>query len=185
MLPIATSFGMIRPWNNQDAEALVKYADNYNVWINMRDGFTHPFTAERARLFLEAAGRQKPVPFCAIATHQEAIGGIGISLNQDVHRLTAELGYWLGEPYWGRGIMSEAVAKFSDYAFESFGLVRLYAEPYAHNQNSCRVLEKAGFVLEGRLKSSVIKEGQIIDQLMYAKVKTPAEKALDKSAQAE
>ncbi len=179
MLPITTSFGMIRPWQDLDAEALLKYANNYNVWINMRDGFTHPYTAERAKLFLEAACRQEPVTYCAIATPAEAIGGIGISLGQDVHRLTAELGYWLAEPFWGRGIMSEAVARFSNYAFESFSLVRLYAEPYAHNQNSCRVLEKAGFVLEGRLKSSVIKEGQILDQLMYAKVR-----ALDKFAQA-
>ena len=184
MLPITTSFGMIRPWAIKDAEAFEKHANNYQVWVNLRDGFPYPCTRERAQSFVEAASRQNPVTFCALATHEEAIGGIGITLNQDVHRLTAELGYWLGEPFWGRGMMSEAVAKFSDYAFETFGLVRLYAEPYAHNENSCRVLEKAGFVLEGRLKSSVIKEGQILDQLMYAKIKAPSEKALDKSAQA-
>jgi ribosomal-protein-alanine N-acetyltransferase len=81
------------------------------------------------------------------------------------------MGYWLGEPFWGKGIMSEAVAKFADYGFEQFGLVRIYAEPYAHNAASCRVLEKAGFALEGRLRSNVIKDGQVIDQCMYAKVR--------------
>lgn len=116
-------------------------------------------------------GRQNPTTFFAIATQEEAIGGIGISLNQDVHRLTAEMGYWLGEPYWGKGLMTEAVAKFTEYAFECFHLVRIYAEPYASNPNSCRVLEKAGYVLEGRLRSSVIKDGQILDQFLYARIK--------------
>jgi RimJ/RimL family protein N-acetyltransferase len=116
---------------------------------------------------------QNPPTVLAIATRQEAIGSIGLSPNQDVHRLTAEMGYWLGEPFWGKGIMSEAVAKFADYGFEQFGLLRIYAEPYAPNAASGRVLEKAGFVLEGRLRSSVIKDGQIIDQFMYAKVRHP------------
>ncbi len=99
---IPTSFGAIRQWRNHDADALVKYANNRNVWINMRDAFPHPYTIADAAAFLEMVGLQTPTTFFAIATHEEAIGGIGVSLNQDVHRLTAEMGYWLAEPFWGK-----------------------------------------------------------------------------------
>ena len=166
---ITTSYGMIRPWKDRDVSALVKYANNRNVWINMRDGFPFPYTQESARAFLEVVSRQDPVTFYAIATPHEAIGGIGITVNADVHRLTAEMGYWLGEPYWGKGIMTETVTRFSEYVFAQLGLVRIYAEPYAGNPSSCRVLEKAGYVLEGRVRCNVIKDGQIMDQLIYAK----------------
>jgi [ribosomal protein S5]-alanine N-acetyltransferase len=168
---IRTSFGGIRPWSSHDAAALVKYANNRNVWLNLRDAFPHPYTEASAAAFLEMAGLQSPTTVFAIATQEEAIGGIGVSLNQDVHRLTAEMGYWLGEPHWGKGLMTEAVAKFTEYAFECFQLMRIYAEPYAGNRKSCRVLEKAGFVLEGRLRSSVIKDGQILDQFLYARIR--------------
>lgn len=171
MTPITTSFGLIRPWHSSDAVALSRHANNRNIWINLRDGFPFPYTLQHAHSFLDRVSHQNPVTFCAIATQQEAIGGIGITLNQDVHRLTAELGYWLAEPYWGKGYMTETVIKFTDYAFERFGLVRIYAEPYAYNEGSFRVLEKAGFILEGRLRGSVIKDGKITDQLLYAKIK--------------
>jgi len=169
---IQTSFGMIRPWSTLDKVALVKYANNRRVWLNMRDAFPHPYTESSADNFLEMVRLQNPTTFFAISTDDEAIGGIGVSLDQDVHRLTAEMGYWLGEPYWGKGVMTEAVAKFSQYAFECFHLMRIYAEPYANNLGSCRVLEKVGFSLEGRLRSSVIKDGQILDQFLYAQIRT-------------
>ncbi|MBN1894855.1 GNAT family N-acetyltransferase [bacterium] len=168
---VETSYGGIRHWSDADAPALAKHANNRKIWLNLRDGFPHPYTLENARAFLEMVGRQDPKTFFAIATQEEAIGAIGITPNMDVHRLTAEMGYWLAEPFWGKGIMTETVAKFTDFALEHFGLVRIYAEPYAYNAASCRVLEKAGFVLEGRLKNSVIKDGVITDQLLYAKVK--------------
>jgi [ribosomal protein S5]-alanine N-acetyltransferase len=171
MSSIPTSFGEIRPWRLDDADALVKYANNRKVWLNLRDGFPHPYTPEAAQAFLARVTALTPVTMWAIATSAEAIGGVGLSINQDVHRLTAELGYWLGEPYWGKGLMTETVAKVTAYGFEQFGLVRIYAEPYAYNAASCRLLEKAGYVLEGRLRSSVIKDGQIHDQYMYAAVR--------------
>jgi ribosomal-protein-alanine N-acetyltransferase len=167
---IPTSFGVIRSWSSADAAALVKYANNRKVWLNLRDLFPHPYTEASAAAFLEMVGRQSPATHFAIATQEEAIGGIGLSLNQDVHRLTAEMGYWLGEPYWGKGLMTEAVTKFTEYAFERFQLLRIYAEPFATNANSCKVLEKAGFFLEGRLRNSVIKDGQILDQLLYSRI---------------
>lgn len=162
---------MIRPWSLHDAPALVKYANNRKVWLNLRDAFPHPYTQASATTFLEMVARQNPTTFFAIATREEAIGGIGISPNQDVHRLTAEMGCWLAEPYWGKGFMTEAVGRFTQFVFDTFPLVRIYAEPYATNASSCRVLEKAGFALEGRLRSSVIKDGQILDQLLYARIR--------------
>lgn len=169
-LPISTSFGSIRPWAARDEDALCRYGSSRAIWLNMRDGFPHPFNPQAARDFLERAAAQAPTMFCALATPQEAIGGIGISPGSDVHRLTGELGYWLAEPYWGRGIMSEAVRAFCTYAFEQFHLVRIYAEPYAANPASARVLEKAGFQLEAILRSNVVKDGKILDQCLYARI---------------
>ncbi len=171
MRPVTTSFGLIRPWGDGDVEALVKYAGSRAVWRNMRDAFPHPYTVERARAFLALVAGQDPMTYWAIATDREAIGGIGVTLNQDVHRLTAELGYWLGEPFWGRGIMTECVTAFTDLAFDRYGLVRVYAMPYADNAASSRVLEKAGYALEGRLRRNVIKDGRILDSLVYARLK--------------
>jgi len=168
---VPTSFGGIRPWTSDDTPALVKYANNRKVWLNMRDAFPHPYTKASAATFLEKVDGQNPTTFFAIATGHEAIGGIGLVPRQDVHRLTAELGYWLGEPYWGKGIMTEAVDKFVAWAFEQFPFVRIYAEPYATNASSCRVLEKAGFALEGRLRRSAIKDGQILDQFLYSRIR--------------
>jgi RimJ/RimL family protein N-acetyltransferase len=171
MLTIPASFGAIRPWSDTDVDSIVKYADNRNVWLNLRDGFPHPYTRDDARSFLALVKQQNPMTFFAIASDDKAIGAIGITLNQDVHRLTAELGYWIGEPFWGKGIMSEAVRLFTDFAFDNFRLVRIYAEPYTANKGSCRVLEKAGYSLEGRLRSNVIKDNQILDQFLFARVR--------------
>jgi ribosomal-protein-alanine N-acetyltransferase len=168
---IITSFGCLRPWCTQDDAAIAKYANNRAIWLNLRDGFPHPYSIEDARNFLNAAINQHPDTFYAIATPEEAIGSIGITILSDVHRLTAELGYWLAEPYWGRGVMSEAVRAFTDYAFERFGLVRIFAEPYARNAASCRVLEKAGFSLEGRMRRAAIKDGQQTDMFLYARIR--------------
>ena len=170
MMPIATSYGSIRSWSMGDVPALVKYADNRNVSQRMRDAFPYPYTTADANAFLGIVARQNPVTFFAVATSDEAIGGIGITRNADVHRLTAEMGYWLAEPYWGQGIMTETARAFSDFAFGAFGPVRIYAEPYEGNAASCRVLEKAGFTLEGRMRRNVIKDGRILDQYLYAKV---------------
>ncbi len=114
----------------------------------------------------------QPQTIFAIASLDEAIGSIGFSLGQDVHRYTAELGYWLAEPYWNRGIITEAIQAVTNYAFEKLELVRIYAEPYDSNPASSQVLEKNGFQYEGRLKANVYKDGKVKDQLMYAKTKT-------------
>jgi RimJ/RimL family protein N-acetyltransferase len=126
---------------------------------------------EDALWWIEFANSEKPVSNFAIEVDGAAVGAIGLLLRDDVYRLSAEIGYWLGEEFWGRGIASRAVAALSDYAFASFGLCRLYAEVFEWNPASMRVLEKAGYQFEGRLRKGVIKDGQVIDACLYALVR--------------
>ena len=151
-----------------DLESLVKYADNRNVWINLRDRFPHPYTRRDGQRFIRNMCASEPETAFAIATAGEAVGGIGFVLLQDVERVSAEIGYWLGEPFWGRGLATEAVVAVTRHAIAAHGLTRLFAVPFAYNKASCRVLEKAGYVLEARLRRSAIKDGRIVDQYQYA-----------------
>lgn len=154
-----------------DASALAKHANNRRVWLGLRDLFPHPYTIEHANEFLQlVTTKEPPTEFC-MDIDGAAVGGIGIRIGEDVHCYTAELGYWLSEDFWGHGIASEAVPAVTEYCFENFPLRRIYAEPYATNPASARVLEKAGFALEGRLKNNVFKDGQVLDSLLYARAK--------------
>jgi RimJ/RimL family protein N-acetyltransferase len=150
---------------------LQRYANNRKVWLNLRDRFPHPYTSEDAHAFLSRIVEEKPETSFAIATSSEAIGGIGLHLGADIHCKTAELGYWLGEPFWNRGIMSEAVTSFTHQAFREFDLERIYAVPFDHNRASARILEKAGFHCEGRMRASVFKNGEVLDSFLYARVR--------------
>jgi ribosomal-protein-alanine N-acetyltransferase len=161
----------IRPWRLNDAKSLANHANNRKVWLALRDLFPHPYTIEDAHEFLQRAIRERPTTNFCIEVNSSASGGIGVRLGQDVHRHTAELGYWLGETFWGRGIITEAVMAFTDFCFDNFQLRRIYAEPFANNPASARVLEKAGFLFEARLKSNVIKDGKLLDSLLYAKTR--------------
>jgi RimJ/RimL family protein N-acetyltransferase len=158
----------VRSWEAGDCESLAKYANNRNIWVNLRDRFPHPYTRRDAREFIRHARGVSPETAFAIAVNGEAVGGIGFMLQSDVERVSAEIGYWLGEPFWGRGIATEALAAVTKYAIDTFALTRVYALPFAWNVGSCRVLEKCGYVLEGRLRRSAMKDGQIVDQLQYA-----------------
>jgi RimJ/RimL family protein N-acetyltransferase len=162
---------MIRSWKMDDAPSIVKYANNVNIWRNLREEFPNPYTLPVAQDFISKITAQDPETVFAIATPKEAIGGIGLLIGRDIHRYTAELGYWLAEPFWNKGIMTEAVKLIADYAFEHLNLNRVFAEPYDRNHASMRVLEKAGFQFEGRLKGNAYKDGEILDQLLYAKLK--------------
>ena len=162
---------VIRPWSLDDAVSLQRHADNRNIWQYLRDVFPHPYTLDDAHAFLRQVTNQKPETTFAIATPSEAIGCIGLKLGSDVHRKTAELGYWLGESYWGRGIMSEAVAEMTGWAFATIDLQRIYAEPFANNAASMRVLERAGYMCEGRLRRHVFKDGKLLDALLYARLR--------------
>jgi RimJ/RimL family protein N-acetyltransferase len=158
----------IRSWRWSDLESLVTYANNRSIWINVRDRFPHPYTARDGRAFLKRTRDQQPETAFAIDLNGEAVGGIGFQLQGDVERVSAEIGYWLGEPFWGRGIVTEALVALTEYAVVTHGLTRVFAVPFAWNQASCRVLEKAGYVLEGRLRRSAVKDGRVTDQLQYA-----------------
>jgi [ribosomal protein S5]-alanine N-acetyltransferase len=161
---------ILRDWQMADAPRIVKYADNRKIWQNLRDGFPHPYRIQDAKLFIKRVNAAHPRTVFAIATKSEAIGSIGLMLGADVHRFTAEMGYWLAEPFWGKGIMTQAVRFISNWAFRELKLHRIYAEPYATNPASHRVLEKAGFFREGILRSSAFKDGSIRDQFLYSRV---------------
>jgi [ribosomal protein S5]-alanine N-acetyltransferase len=154
-----------------DAESLVRHANNRKIWLAVRDRFPHPYTINDAHEFLRKAVTKQPTENFSIEVEAAAVGGIGIHLGQDVHRHTATLGYWLGENFWRRGIMTEAVAALTDFSFRNFPPRRISAEVFANNPASARVLEKAGFIFEARLKNNVIKDGEILDSLVYAKTK--------------
>ena len=162
---------VIRDWRMDDAPSIAKYANNRKIWINLRDGFPYPYQLSDAENFLSKVAQQKPRTVFAIANDKEAIGSIGLMLGEDVHRFTAEMGCWLAEPFWNKGIMSEVVRGFTDFAFEKFELNRIFAEPYIGNTASVRVFEKAGFVFEGTLRASVFKDGKVLDQYFYAKIR--------------
>jgi RimJ/RimL family protein N-acetyltransferase len=161
----------IRPWRLNDADSLARHANNRKVWIALRDLFPHPYTIEDAHTFLKSVINSEPVTLFCFEVNKAAVGGIGIRIGTDVHRRTAELGYWLSQEFWRRGIMSEAVGAFTEFCFEHFQLRRIFAEPFANNAASARVLEKAGFALEGRLKNNVLKDAKLLDSLLYARTR--------------
>ena len=162
---------MIRDWRIDDAPSVTNYANNRKIWINLRDGFPYPYQLSDAENFLSKVAQQNPRTVFAIANDKETIGSIGLMLGEDVHRFTAEMGYWLAEPFWNKGIMSGVVSQFTVFSFDKFELNRLFAEPYIVNTASVRVLEKAGFVLEGTLRANVFKDGKVLDQFLYAKIR--------------
>ena len=161
----------LRSWKLSDYRSLAKYANNRNIWINLRDVFPHPYNEDDARDYIRFAGGKSPETSFAIATSDEAIGAISLRLNEDVAKCSAEIGYWLGEPFWGQGIATRAVGAVVTWGFNTFDIVRIYASVFEWNPASCRVLEKNGFVFEGLARRSIIKDGETIDGLTYALVK--------------
>lgn len=170
-MEIALARGRIRSFRPDDAASLARHANSRAVWRNVRDHFPHPYTVEDAALWIERCREALPETQFAIEVDGEAAGGIGFFLQRDVERRSAEIGYWLGEAHWGRGVMTDAVRAATAYGFATFGLIRIYAMVFAWNAASCRVLEKAGYTLEGRLRRAVVKDGQVLDQLLYAAVR--------------
>ena len=163
---------VLRKWRPEDAGSIVKYADNKKIADNLRDGFPHPYSLSDAQNFIKNIGSDSDGRIClAIEIGGEAAGSIGVFAKEDVYIKSAEIGYWLGEPFWGQGVITDAIREICGLAFGKFDIVRIYAEPYAYNTGSRRALEKAGFALEGVLKKSVCKNGEIFDSCIYALVK--------------
>jgi RimJ/RimL family protein N-acetyltransferase len=162
---------VVRDWRADDRESLVRFADNRNVWINLTHRFPSPYTERDADAwFAMLAGMPQPTHW-AIEVDRAAVGGIGAIIGEGTYGKTADFGYWLGEPYWGRGIMTAAARVVSEYTLMHLGLVRLEARVFAWNPASMRVLEKSGFEREGLLRKSVFKDGQIIDSVLYGRVR--------------
>lgn len=160
-------------WNIDYAADIAKHANNKNIADKLRNVFPFPYTLQNATDYINfCIANEDNQQICnAITVNGEAVGSIGIFVQNDVYSRNAELGYWLSEQFWGKGIMTEATKQICDEAFETFDIVRIFAEPYAINRGSRRVLEKNGFVLEGIMKKSVFKNGNTYDSCMYALVK--------------
>lgn len=160
---------ILRKWKSSDLGNLVKNANNLNIASNLRDGFPFPYTHDHGRQWIEVAKNNDC--FFAITVNNEAVGGIGLSVGEDIERISAEVGYWLGEEHWRKGIVSSALKGIVDYGFNELKLERIFAVPLEDNIGSRKVLEKNGFVLEGILRKSVIKFGKIYNQALYARIK--------------
>lgn len=163
----------IRKWELSDAKDLAMALSNKKVQDNLRDGFPYPYTEQDGKDFIStmlSADENETFAF-AITVDNIAVGSISVFRQGNIHRRTAELGYYIAEEYWGRGIMTEAVRQICEYVFSKSDITRIYAEPFAYNTASCRVLEKAGFQYEGTLRSNAIKNGKVIDMKMYSKIK--------------
>jgi RimJ/RimL family protein N-acetyltransferase len=161
---------VVRPWREADVDSLAEQANNINVAKHLRDRFPHPYTRKHAQDFLKYATGLDDHSNLAIEVNGAAVGAIGYVPGNDVERFSAEIGYWLGEVFWGRGIVTEALQLTTEHAFRERNLLRLFALPFAENMASARVLEKCGYVREGLLRSSSVKYGMPRDQWLYARL---------------
>ncbi len=162
----------IREWRSGDAKSLTALLNNKKILDNLRDGLPFPYTERDALKYIDAMlGADKNSVFAfAIECGGEVVGSIGIFRQQNIHSKTAELGYYIGERFWNKGIATATVNQACDFVFKKTDIMRIFAEPFARNLASCRVLEKAGFVYEGTLRANAVKNGVVEDMNMYAKI---------------
>lgn len=159
----------IRPWKPEDAGLLASICNNKNIWLNVRDTFPHPYTVGNAVEWIEFTRKQNPVKNMAVVYDGNIAGSIGVMTKEDVYRKSIEIGYFLGEQYWGHGIATDAVGMLVNYIKSQFDVIRIYAEVFGHNIASMKVLEKNGFHLEGIREKAVIKNNVIMDDYMWVK----------------
>jgi len=160
----------IRKWKLTDAKDIAVALSNKKIQDNLRDGLPYPYTEQDGIDFISSmlsANEDETFAF-AITLDDKAIGSIAVFRQQNIHRQTAEMGYYIAEEYWGKGIMTDAVKQICEYVFKNSDILRIYAEPFAYNAGSCRVLEKAGFQYEGTLRNNAVKNGKVIDMKMYS-----------------
>lgn len=158
----------LRSWEVSDIDRLVVIADNYEIAKNLTDKFPHPYTRESGEGFIAFARSHDPRAIMAIEVDGQLAGAVGLHLQEDIFQKNAELGYWLGEEYWGKGIMTIAVERIVEYGFETFDINRIFARPFGSNVGSQKVLEKAGFTLEATLSKTIYKNGKYEDEHIYA-----------------
>ena len=162
----------IRKWELADAKDLAAALSNKKVQDNLRDGLPNPYTEQDGRNYISAmlAADENDTFAFAITADGKVVGSIGAFRQTNIHNKTAELGYYIAEKYWGKGIMTEAVKQLCDYVFTHTDIIRIYAEPFACNVGSCRVLEKAGFQYEGTLHSNAVKNDRVLDMKIYSRL---------------
>lgn len=171
VLALSRAEARLRPWRAADAAALQHHANDYGIWQNLRDTFPHPYTSDDADYYLAQVADAPRDLHLALEVEGEAVGSVGVHFKSDVRRLSAEIGYWVARKHWGKGLATEAVQVVSDYVFANSHICRLYAVVFASNLASARVLTKAGYTLEATMRKSILKEGQILDSQLYAKIK--------------
>ena len=162
---------ILRSLNNDDAPALAALANNKKIWLNVRDALPHPYTLNDAFFFIDLIKNNDPQTSFAIEYDGALCGMIGLVPQKDVYRLTAEIGYWLGEPFWNKGIITKAVALITNYAFDVLGFIRIHTGIFEYNIASMKVLEKNGYKKDGVFEKSVIKDGKIFNEHRYSKLK--------------
>jgi ribosomal-protein-alanine N-acetyltransferase len=167
MILLETNDFRLRPWHPGDEDSLVAQANNYKIWLNLRDTFPHPYTWQEAHAWVELANSLPNSLNLAIDINGAACGGAGLLFQADIHRRSAEIGYWLGEAYWNRGIATAAVKMLSAHAFGHYDICRLYAGIFEYNRASMRVLEKAGYTLEAVHRQALTKNGHTRDEYLY------------------
>jgi [ribosomal protein S5]-alanine N-acetyltransferase len=168
MTTLQTERLLLRSWNSGDIGSIVKYANNKKISDNLTNGFPYPFTKKDAEMFVQKFSKDNPLKAFAIETNGEFCGAISVFPQDDVHCKNAEMGYWLAEPFWGKGIITEAARKIIEYGFKTFDITRIFARPYSSNIASHRVLEKAGMTLEARFEKAIYKNGEFQDELIYS-----------------
>ena len=163
----------IRKWRPSDAAELAKVLSDKEILDNLRDGLPYPYTEQDGAAFISAmlAADERETFAFAVTVQDKAVGSIGVFRQGNVHRRTAELGYYIAKENRGKGMMTEAVRQICTYVFDNSDILRIYAEPFSYNAASCRVLEKAGFQYEGTLRCNAVKNGRILDMKMYARLK--------------
>lgn len=171
MIELQSRECIVRSYQPGDAASLARHGNNRRIWENLRDRFPHPFTETNAAEYIERLSTSNDETSFAIEVGGEAVGGISLHPGTDIERIGAELGYWLGESFWGRGIATSAIRLVTDYAFNKKRLERVFAVPFTTNVASCRALEKAGYEREATMRRSAIKDGRIVDQYLYARVR--------------
>ncbi|MBL8983017.1 MAG: GNAT family N-acetyltransferase [Gemmatimonadetes bacterium] len=162
---------VIRSWRPDDAPLMAPLADNYQIWRFVRDRFPHPYTVANAEAYIAEATAKDPECWFAITLDDRPIGAIGLIPGEDINRVTAEMGYWLGEPYWGHGYATEAARGFSDWVLANRDFVRLEGIVFSYHTASANVLQKAGFELESTKRRAAIKEGKVVDEHVFVRLR--------------
>lgn len=164
---------ILRKWEMADAAALAEALNNKKIQNNLRDGLPYPYTKADAQWYIgEMLNADPNATFAfAIVAEGKVVGSIGVFRQTNIHCRTAELGYYVAEPFWGKGIGTSAIEQVCWYVFAHTDIVWIFAEPFAYNTASCRILEKNGFRYEGTLRHNAVKNGKILDMKLYALVK--------------